>query len=189
MVIPITTLWLPILLSSVLVFVASFLLHMVLPLHRSDFRGMADEDGAQEALRRHDLAPGDYMLPFARTPEQMRSEEYRRKLERGPAAIVTVLKPSVVLGGLGATLVQWFAFTLLVGVLAAYLAGRTLPAGAEYLEVYRVTGTTAFTAYAMALLQDSIWYGRNWPMTLKWMLDGLVYALLTGGVFGWLWPM
>ncbi|HET9948118.1 MAG TPA: hypothetical protein VFQ22_04230 [Longimicrobiales bacterium] len=189
MVIPITALWLPILLASVLVFVASFLLHVVIPLHASDFRGMPDEDAVQEALRRHELAPGDYMLPFAPTPEHMRSEEYRAKLERGPAAIVTVLKPSVVLGGMGATFVQWFAYTLLVGVLAAYMAGRTLPAGAEYLEVFRVTGTTAFAAYAMALLQDSIWYGRGWSMTLKTVFDGLVYALLTGGVFGWLWPM
>jgi len=45
-----------------------------------------------------------------------------------------------------------------------------------------------FGGYALALLQNSIWYKRAWNFTLKSMADGLVYALLTAGTFGWLWP-
>lgn len=41
---------------------------------------------------------------------------------------------------------------------------------------------------ALALLQNSIWYKRKWSSTLKSMADGLVYALVTAGTFGWLWP-
>ena len=59
---------------------------------------------------------------------------------------------------------------------------------ANYLEVFRVAGTTAFLGYAAAQVQDSIWKGQPWGVTLKHVLDGLIYALLTAGTFGWLWP-
>ena len=60
--------------------------------------------------------------------------------------------------------------------------------GDHYLEVFRVSGTVTFMAYAMALPQFSIWYKRNWGTTIRSMTDGLLYSLLTGGTFGWLWP-
>jgi hypothetical protein len=85
-------------------------------------------------------------------------------------------------------LIQWFIYTLIVGVFAAYVASRTLAAGAEYLQVFQIAGTTAFIAYAAGLWQQSIWYNRPWSTTMKHTLDGLIYGLLTGGVFGWLWP-
>lgn len=49
-------------------------------------------------------------------------------------------------------------------------------------------GPMAFLGYVPGLWQDSIWYGRKWSTTLKNTLDGIVYALLTAGTFGWLWP-
>jgi hypothetical protein len=85
-------------------------------------------------------------------------------------------------------MVQWFVYCLAVGVLAAYVTSRAVPLGAEYLQAFRFAGTTAFIAYAMALPQASIWYSKSWVTTAKSMIDGLVYGLLTAGVFGWLWP-
>jgi hypothetical protein len=76
---------------------------------------------------------------------------------------------------------------VIVSIFAAYIAGRALGPGAPYLEVFRFAGSTAFAGYALALAQNSIWYKRNWGATLKSMFDGLVYALLTAGTFGWLW--
>jgi hypothetical protein len=89
---------------------------------------------------------------------------------------------------MGSQFVQWLAYSLLIGVIAAYVAGRTLPPGADYLSVFRLTGTVAFASYSMALMPQSIWYQRSWSATLKSMFDGLVYAALTAGAFGWLWP-
>ena len=89
---------------------------------------------------------------------------------------------------MGTQLVQWFVSCIVVGFFAAYLASRTVDPGADYLHVFRITGTVAFAGYGLALLQNSIWYRRNWAATLKSVADGLVYALLTAGVFGWLWP-
>jgi hypothetical protein len=63
-----------------------------------------------------------------------------------------------------------------------------LPAGSDYLRVFRFAGTTAFIAYSAALWQMPIWYRRSWVITIKATVDGLIYALLTAGTFGWLWP-
>ena len=84
--------------------------------------------------------------------------------------------------------VQWFIFSLAVSFIAAYVAGRALPPGSPYLHVFRFAGVTAFACYSMALWQNSIWYRRSWGTTIRSTLDGLVYAGLTAGTFGWLWP-
>ncbi len=187
MIIPITTLWLPILIGAVLVFVSSSVIHMFLPYHRNDFGKVPDEDRVMDALRPFNIPPGDYVIPHAGGPEAMRSEEFRAKIEKGPLGVVTIMPPGS-FGNMGAQLVQWFAYSLLVGVVAAYVAGRTLAPGADYLAVFRLTGTVAFASYAMALMQRPIWYKSSWSATLKSMFDGLVYAALTAGAFGWLWP-
>jgi len=45
----ITALWLPILLSAVIVFVASSIIHMLLPIHKSDYRKLPDEEKVMDA--------------------------------------------------------------------------------------------------------------------------------------------
>jgi hypothetical protein len=185
--ISILSLWMPIVVSGVLVFVASSLIHMLLPYHKNDFRKLPDEDAVFRGLQSVTIPPGDYVLPYAGSTEAMKSDEYRGKVERGPVAFMTVVDPGAVFN-MGASLTQWFAYCLLIGVFAAYLGGRMLGPGAEYIQVFRVTGTVAFGCYAMGLMQRSIWYKQNWATTLKSMFDGLVYAMLTAGVFGWLWP-
>lgn len=186
--IPITALWLPILVAGILVFVVSSIIHMFLPYHRSDYSAVPQEDAVMDALRPFDIAPGDYVIPRGVDPEVMRSEEFQAKVAKGPVAFMTVLPPNA-MSSMGSQLGQWFAYTLLVGVVTAYVAGRTLDSGAEYLDVFRLTGTVAFASYAMALMQRSIWFHQRWSTTLKSMFDGLVYAALTAGAFGWLWPV
>jgi hypothetical protein len=187
MVIPITTLWLPILVSALLVFFASYVLNAVLTYHRNDFRAVPDEDRIMDALRPFNLPPADYIIPYVGHASNLKSEALQQKIAKGPIGALTVYPPNVMFT-MGSQLVQWFAYTLLVSIVAAYLAGRVLPTGADYLQVFRVTGTVAFASYSLALMQRSIWYMQNWPMTLRHMVDGLVYALLTAGAFGWLWP-
>ena len=184
--VPIMSLWMPIVLSSVIVFLASFVMHMVLTYHRSDFAQVPSEDQVMEALRRFDLKPGSYVIPGVRTPKEMSEPAFIEKRTKGPVAMLTVLPSGP--PSMGKNLVQWFLFTLLVGVFAAYLAGRALGPGADYRSAFRFAGTAAFAAYALGHMQNSIWMGRSWSATFKSMFDGLVYASLTGGTFGWLWP-
>lgn len=180
----IVALWLPIVLSAVLVFVASSVLHMVLPFHRADYDALEDEDRVLDALRAQDAGAGDYVVPHCVTPEERKSEEIQAKLERGPMVFMTVI-PDV---QMGKSLVQWLVYCLVIGVFVAYLAGRTLGAGAEYLAVFRVAGTAALLGYAGSTASNSIWMSRKWSTTLRHTIDGLVYALLTAGAFAWLWP-
>jgi hypothetical protein len=79
-------------------------------------------------------------------------------------------------------------FCLVVSLFSGYLASRSLSAGAEYLKVSQIASTTAFLGYAMARWADAIWYKRSLSTQIKSTIDGILYGLLTGGVFGWLWP-
>jgi hypothetical protein len=179
-------LWLPILLSSVIVFVASSVIHMALPWHKTDYPRVPDEDRVMEAIRPLAIPPGDYMVPRATARGEMASPEFAEKMKRGPVLVLTVMPNGPF--SMGRNLILWFLYSAVVGLFAAYVAGRALPPGARYLAVFRFVGATAFIGYALALWQMSIWYRRAWTTTVKATVDGLIYALLTAGTFGWLWP-
>ena len=181
-----SALWLPILLSAVIVFVVSSVIHMASPWHKGDYPKMPNEDKVLDALRPLAIPPGDYMIPRPSSREEMRSPEFAEKMKRGPVMVVTVMPNGPV--SMGTNLALWFLYSAVVGLFAAYVAGRALPAGASYLRVFRFAGVTAFTGYSVALWQMSIWYRRAWSTTIKATVDGLIYALLTAGTFGWLWP-
>jgi hypothetical protein len=184
--VPITALWLPILLSAVIVFVASSIIHMVLPIHKSDYRKLPEEDRVIDALRAAGVTPGRiYHFPFT-THKEMRSPESVARFKRGPVGLLTVIPSGP--PAMGKFLGQWFLYCVVIGVFVAYVTGHTRSPGTQYLEVFRVAGTTAFLGYAAAQIQDSIWKGQSWTVTLKHVFDGLLYGLLTAGTFGWLWP-
>ena len=179
-------LWLPILLSAVIVFLVSSIIHMALPWHKSEYPKIPNEDKVRDALRPLAIPPGDYMVPRASNAQEMRSPEFLAKLKQGPVLVVTVLPNRDF--DMRRNLTLWFLYSVAVGVFAAYVAGRVLPPGAPYLPVFRFAGVTAFLGYAVALWQMSIWYQRAWRTTVMATVDGLIYALLTAGTFGWLWP-
>ena len=184
--VPLTDLWLPILLSGVLVFAASNLVHMVLKYHRTDYATVPKEEEVMAALRAFSIPPGDYMLPRADSMDEMRSAAFQEKWKRGPVVVMTVMRSDH--NFMGRTMVQWFVYCLVVSLFAAYVTSRAVRPGAPYLEVSRFASTTAFAAYGLALWQYSIWYRRKWSTTIKANLDALLYGFVTGGVLGWLWP-
>ena len=181
-----SALWLPILLSAVLVFVASSLIHMASPWHKSDYPKMPNEDQVMDALRPLAIPPGDYFFPRPSTRDDMRSPAFAEKMKNGPVMVITVMPNGPM--SMGRNLALWFVYAVVVGLFAAYVAGRALPPGTAYPQVFRFAGAVAFVGYALALWQMSIWYRRAWTTTIKSTVDGLIYALLTAGTFGWLWP-
>lgn len=176
----------PILASAAIVFVASSLMHMVLPYHRNDFLAVPKADEVQETLRRFNIPPGDYLLPRPSSPGDVKSPEFLEKMKKGPMLVMTVMPNGQV--SMGRNLALWFVYLIVVSFFSAYISGRALASGATYLAVFRFVGSTAFLSYSLALIQTSIWYRKNWSTTLKSTFDGLVYAMLTAGTFGWLWP-
>jgi len=183
--VPLASLWLPILVAAVVVFAVSSIVHMFLGYHWNDLRAVPQQEAVHSALRGLNIPPGDYALPKADSMQHMRSAEYVEKINKGPLVLLTVAPGGM---AMGRNLMQWFIYLVVVNVFCAYIAGRELAPGANYLAVFRIVGFTAFVAYAMALPQASIWYRRNWRMTFTGMFDGLLFGLLTAGVFGWLWP-
>lgn len=179
-----TALWLPIVLSAVVVYIASSLFHMVLPFHRADYDKLPNEDAVLDALRAQNAGGGDYFAPHCVTAEQRKDPAIKAKFERGPIIFLTVRHGI----GMAASMIGWLVYCLVVSFFVAYLASRFVAPGTEYLEVFRLTGTAAFLAYAGATPAGSIWMGRKWSTTIRHIIDGLIYALLTAGIFGWLWP-
>ena len=178
------SLWLPIVLSAAIVFIASSLVWMVVQYHNSEWNQLPDESAARSALK--GTAPGQYSVPHAATAADRNNPEWREKYKAGPVAMLVVIPHGSL--AMGKQLTQWIIYCLLASILVAYVTSIALTAGADYLEVFRVAGTVAVLTYSGAVPIKAIWFGHTWSSTAKDALDGLIYGLLTAGVFGWLWP-
>jgi hypothetical protein len=176
----------PALLATVLVFVASSLIHMVIRWHEPDYGKLANEDEVRAVLRKGAPAPGQYVVPHCLDSKEMAGPAMQQKFVEGPNALLWV-RPNgnAKLGGL---LGAWIVYVLVLSLLVGYVGASALPRGAEYLKVFQVVGAVAWLAYAWGGPIDSIWKGRPWLSTFRGFVDGLVYAALTAGAFAWLWP-
>ena len=181
-----SALLLPAVVSAVLVFVASSLIHMVIKWHQSEYRTLSNEDEVRAAIRKTSPTPGKYVMPFCKDGKEMASPEMQKKFNEGPNVVMYVRENGP--AKLGPFLGKWFAYTLVVSLVAGYVARATVAPGAEYLHVFQVVGAASWLAYAWSIPADSIWMGKPWSSTFVYMLDGLIYASLTAGSFAWLWP-
>jgi hypothetical protein len=181
-----SALWLPVLVSSVAVFVLSSIIHMLSPWHKSDYPKLANEEAVMDALRPFDIPPGDYMMPRPKTREDLKSAEFLARRERGPVAVFTIMPNGAF--AMGKYLARWFVYIVVVSAFAACITASALPPGANDHSVFHFIGIAAFGGYALALWQMSIWYHRSWMTTIKANLDGIIYALATALIFTWFWP-
>lgn len=186
--VPLTSLILPIVVSAIVVFFASFVIHMVLGYHKTDLRKLPDaqEDEILAVMNRLNLPPADYGVPHPGSPERMKDPAFVAKMKQGPIVFLTVTPGEA--PNMGRPLALWFVYTLVVTVFAAYITSRAVTPATDYLTVFRFIGTSAFMGYALGQIPESIWWRRRWARTFISVFDSLVYALLTAGVFGWLWP-
>jgi hypothetical protein len=178
----ITSLWLPIIASAVVVFIAGSIVWMFMPWHKTEWKKTPDEEALRAALK--SCPPGMYTVPNVKDQAEFKNPDVQKKLVDGPQAFVTVVPSG--LPKMGPKLVMNFGYNLVVAIVCAYFVSRTLAPGADYLAVFRIAGAVAFVAYGMAYVQESVWFGRKWSSTGMSFLDALIYGLLTGGVFGWL---
>lgn len=180
------SLWLPILLSAVLVFITSSIVHMVLKYHHRDYTKLPNEDAVRAAIRSGNPPPAQYIIPYCSSPKEMQTPEMTKKYTEGPVAVVNLIRPGV--PAMGKNLTQWSVFILIVSLLIAYVAAHCIPPGARYLHVFRIVGAVGFLAYAAGQFPAAIWMGKPWKVAWKEAFDGLLYGLVTAGTFGWLWP-
>lgn len=181
-----TQLWLPIVVSAVVVFVLSALAWTVMPHHKKDFTDLPNADAVQALMRQNPPVPGQYAIPWVSDMRGLEDPAVKEQMEKGPRAYVTIVPNGV--PSMGPMMAKSVVFYLVVSLLVGYVSWHALGSGAEYLAVFRFAGTTAAMAYILATVPDSIWFGRPWGNFGRQALDGLVFALFTAGVFGWLWP-
>lgn len=179
-------LWLPILLSAIAVFIVSSILHVALPWHRGEYKKLPNEEAVMSALRASGVARGEFMFPCAESMKDVRTPEMVEKFTAGPVGMLTVLEPGP--PNMTKSLTLWFLYSLLVGVFVAYIGAFALPIGTGYDHTFRVTGTIAILGYGVGYLLDTVWKGRPWRVSIKYLVDGIIYGLFTAGFFGWLWP-
>jgi hypothetical protein len=179
-------LWLPMLVSAVLVFIVSAIIHMVLKYHNKDYSPLPNEEAVRAAMRAGNPAPAQYIIPYCADMKDMEKPEVKQKYVEGPVAVVNLMRSGV--PNMGTNLTQWFAYILVVSFFIAYVASHSLASNATYLQVFRIVGAVGFLVYGLGQFPASIWMGKPWRISFKDMIDGLVYGLVTAGAFGWLWP-
>jgi len=183
---PFGSLWLPVLVAAAAVWIASAIVWMALPHHKSDFSKLPSEDGVADALRKLALKPGQYMLPHMSDMKDCKDPAVVKRFEDGPIALIRVNPNGV--PKMGKSLTLYFLYCFLVSFVTAYVARHTLTFGASFENVFRLTGTIAVASYTLALLPESIWMGRPWGATIKSVCDSIAYGVMTGLIFAWLWP-
>jgi hypothetical protein len=174
------SLWLPIVVSGVALFFASWAAWMLLPHHKPEWKGLPDEHAVTTALR--NIPPGQYMFPFAATPEAHKSPEFKQRLEAGPRGTLTLWEnPPSMARNMLCTLL----FFVIANFVIAYLTGIALDPGESFMKVFRFVGTAGILTYGTANILNGIWFGRKMVADIA---DGIAYGLITGLIFAALWP-
>lgn len=176
-----TSLLFPVLLSAVALFFASFLSWMVVQLHRDDWKKLEQEDEFLKTMQNLSVPVGSYMFPGCKSSEEMKSEEYQEKWNKGPCGVMTVY-PKVNMGkNLGLT----FVFFLVICFSLAYLATLAIPAGAEFKVVFRFMATAGLLTFLSATIQHAIWFHNR---IIGHIIESIAYAVVIGVIFGLMWP-
>jgi hypothetical protein len=180
------SLWMPILLGALFAWIASAVIHMVIKHHNSDYQKLANEDDVRAAIGASSANLGLHHIPYCADMSEMANEDMQRKMTEGPVAFITIFPNG--LPNMGKYLIQQIAYFVIGNFLIAYSATLALAPGAGSMEVFRVVTSIGFLAYGWASIPYSIWFGHQWSMTIKYLVDALIYAMVVGATFAWLWP-
>ena len=179
-------LWMPILLGTLLAWIASALIHVALKFHNADYQQLENEDEVMDAIRNGSPGLGMHTMPFCVDMNEMKNESMQQKFAKGPVAMLAVFPNGM--PPMGKLMAQQIGYFLLGGVLIGYCATLALPPGADYMSVFRFAMAVGFVTFGWAVIPFSIWYGHLWSTTARYLIDALVYGAIVAGCFAWLWP-
>ncbi len=178
-------LWLPILLSAAVVWIASAIVWMALPHHKRDFIALPDEDAFMDHVRRSGIEPGNYVFPDFRDRETMSSEKTQKALKEGPVGHLSVWRTPLTMGD---KMVATFVVYLVVSTLIGYLTRVALPGPAPFAKVFQVAATAGILSYSFSFIPNAVWFGSYKRTIVASFLDGIFFGLITGAIFAWRWP-
>lgn len=179
------TLWMPILVSGIAVFILSAMVWTVFPHHKTEWRRLPNEDAAMDALRAGNPTPGLYSFPHATDMKEMGNPDFVAKMQRGPVGYLTLVPNGP--PAMGPMMAKSVVYNLIVALFVGYVAFHAIDPASEYLQVFRIVGTVMFMTCALGTVPDAIWFGKPWKSWALHAGDSLLYALVTAGIFGWLW--
>ena len=179
------SLWLPIIVSSVAVFGASYLMWMVLPFHKADWKSLPDEEGFFRALQSAGIGTGQYMFPGCEDYSMMKDPAFKKKWEAGPHGMLRICGTAP---NFGRNLTLTFLFYVVAGISVGYLGTLALEPGADFRSVFCFTAFAGVLAYVFASIPNAIFFGQPLKSIMLDVADGAIYGVLTGVVFAWLWP-
>lgn len=174
----------PILVSAAAVWVYSALAWMVMGHHAADMVGAPDEDALIAAVRGLGLRPDAYSFPHPRSKAECKDPKFMEKWKSGPAGVLHVWGPV----NMGRNMALSFVVYLMVSLLVGYIGANAIPRGAGFGHVLQVLGTAGVLAYVFGSLPHAIWFQARRQAVVSCAFDGVVQGLITGAVFGWLWP-
>jgi hypothetical protein len=179
-------LWMPILVTAVLTFIASSLIHMVFKWHNSDYKKLSNEDAVRAAIRAGSPEPGQYVVPHCADMKDMQNEAMQQKFIEGPIGMLTLRKSGP--PSMGGSLIQWFIYLVFVAAIAGAMALRVFGMQGNAHGAGHLVGLVSFLTYTGGSVQMAIWMGKPWGAVAKDILDGLIYGIISVLVFTWLWP-
>ena len=183
----ITQLWMPILVTAVLIFVASSVIHMVIQWHKGDYKPLANEDDVRAVIRAPSPGPGLYVIPYCSDMKEMGGEAMKQKFREGPVALLTIRNNGDM--NMGKTLLMWFVYSLVVAAIAGCLTMGAFTAGRDFAhKAGHLAGMISFLTYFGGSVQMGIWMGKPWSSVARDLVDCLVYGVISALVFMWLWP-
>ena len=180
----VVSLWLPILLSAVGVFIVSSLIWTVVKWHNADWKKLPDEEGARAALK--GIPAGQYAVPHVSHGQGARDPEWIQKAKDGPTLMIVAWEGDPT--RMGRQLGQWFAYCLVISALLGFVTSVILHSGESFGMVFHTVAILGAMTYSGAHAINSIWFRHTWGRTFKDIVDGVIYALVTAAIFGWLWP-
>ena len=124
-----TSLLLVIIAGAAASFVASAIVWMALPHHRSDYSRLPDEDSTLSVLGTQDMKPGFYNFPHCKGWDELKDETVRKKFEDGPIGFITVLPSGI--PAMGKNMLMMISYFIVTGVFIAYVVSLSQAAGAE----------------------------------------------------------
>lgn len=181
-------LWLPILVSAAAVWIASAIAWIVMPHHKGEHKPFPDEDAVLAAIRGQNVPPGIYAFPDW-DPSKSKDPAFIAKMTAGAMGMVHVwpanaMDPKT----MGGKMIMTFSYCIIVSALLAYLGTMALPKGVEFMHVFRFIGTAGIMSYTLSRIPIDICFNTPRRNMIAAMIDGIAFGLITGAVFGWLWP-
>jgi hypothetical protein len=186
MSVSVTELWLAILLAGLLCWVASALIHMLFKYHNADYKALSNEGTVSAALAHKSHVPALYTLPYCSDMKAMGEEPMQKKFKNGPVAMITIMPKGM--PPMGKLLTQQIFFFIFGSFLIGYLASISIAVNTDFMVVFRQVFIASFLTYGWAQIPCSIWMGQPWSNCVRYLLDALIYAVVTATTLAFLWP-